>query len=231
MSYKFRSFLVAVFLAVGSTPAKADFFGGDVAVLWQIYTEQIKQYYQMYEMVYMTRENLKLLKEFHSGQKQAFVNFQRLKNVPGIKTFRGWSKVEDAMSQIEQLYGTLPNAHMRPVMETSDHVSAEAVVMANAMNDFAENGDNAAKNIESLSKVADPKATARLTAQGLGIVVETLSQGLRGQGASLQLQAQAMAIQNKKEKDEARAFTNTTNSLANMMKGHKGKFQTPRFER
>lgn len=221
--------IVVVSLLISSSPAKADLFGGDTAVLTQILANAIKQYAELKNIVENGQDQLDLMRQINRGMNDSLYLAQTLfpNADPGI--YRDWRSTTEALIKLQSLYGLVtgsPNAKI--YLDTDQNVS-EAITLNNDIYKYTKGIDELGEVIKGYSHDVSPGGAQKLTAQTLGVVLQVMNQSLRTQAKGLKLQAQAMAIQNKKEKDSTKQYLEAANTLKVAMKNEKIQFVAPRF--
>jgi hypothetical protein len=210
-------------------PAKADLFGGDVAVLVQILANAIQQLAQLKNILDTGRDNLDLIREINRGINDSLGLAQTIYPDidPGI--YNDWQKVSDAINKLQQIYGIIPaNSNQRIYSDTDTQV-AEAVALNNSIYEYTKEIDEIGEAVKSYSHQVSPGGAQKLTAQTLGVMLHVLNQNLRAQATGLKLQAQGLALQNKKDKDHSREYLLAAQTLKASMKSQNTNFQSPRF--
>lgn len=225
---KIISIFIAASLAV-STPAKADMFGADVAVLIEILANALKQYIELKNIVENGRDQLDLIREINRGVNDSLRLAQTINpNIdPGI--YKDWQNAGDALAKLQSIYGIVTNSPDSKVYSDTDQNVAEAVTLNNDIYKYTQNIDELGEAIKDYSHDVSPGGAQKLTAQTLGVMLQVMNQSLRTQATGLKLQAQTMAVQNKKEKDSTKQYLETANTLRVAMKKEKIQFVAPRF--
>ncbi len=224
--------IFSIFLAASltvSTPAKADMFGGDVAVLIQILANALKQYIELKNIVENGRDQLDLIREINRGVNDS-LQLARMINPnmdPGL--YKDWQNAGDALAKLQSIYGIVTNSPDSKVYSDTDQNVAEAVTLNNDIYKYTQNIDELGEAIKEYSHEVSPGGAQKLTAQTLGVMLQVMNQSLRTQATGLKLQAQTMAVQNKKEKDSTKQYLETANTLRLAMKKEKIQFVAPRF--
>lgn len=223
-------------LAIGITvsmmfsgPAKADMFGGDVAVLVQILANALKQLIELQNLVKNGSDQLDLMRNINRGVNDSL---RLAKTIypdidPGL--YKDWQNVGDAIQKLETIYGIVTNSPDARIYRDTDQQVAEAVTLNNDIYKYTQNIDELGEVIKDYSHDVSPGGAQKLTAQTLGVMLQVMNQSLRTQATGLKLQAQTMAIQNKRDKDSTKQYLKTANTLRVAMKNEKVQFTAPRF--
>lgn len=227
-----KKWAIVVLLATSmSLPrsAKADLFGGDVAVLVQILANAIQQLAQLKNILDTGKDNLDLIREINRGINDSL---NLAKTVypdidPGI--YKDWNKVSDAINKLQQIYGIIPASSDQRIHSDTDNQVAEAITLNNSIYEYTKEIDEIGEAVKSYSHQVSPGGAQKLTAQTLGVMLHVLNQNLRAQATGLKLQAQGLALQNKKDKDHSREYLVAAQTLRASMKSQNTKFQSPRF--
>lgn len=224
--------LLAIGIAVSmifSAPAKADMFGGDVAVLVQILANALKQLIELQNLVKNGSDQLDLMRNINRGVNDSL---RLAKTIypdidPGL--YKDWQNVGDAIQKLETIYGIVTNSPDARIYRDTDQQVAEAVTLNNDIYKYTQNIDELGEVIKDYSHDVSPGGAQKLTAQTLGVMLQVMNQSLRTQATGLKLQAQTMAIQNKRDKDSTKQYLETANTLRVAMKNEKVQFMAPRF--
>ncbi len=220
--------LILILVLSMATPARADLFGGDVAVLTQILANALIQLQQLRSILGTASGELDLIRQINQGINDSLNLIQTLTpNLdPGI--YRDWT-TQDAVSKLQSLYGTVVNSPDAQVQNDTDETIAEAVSFNNSYYKYTAQLDQVGEQIKVASHAVSPGGASKLTAQALGLVIEVLNQSLRAQATALKLQGQALALTNKREKDETKNFLEASDELNTAVKSEKVDFSVPRF--
>ena len=225
-----RRFLVMM-LMLGTLcrPASADLFGGDVAVLTQILANALQQLAQLRNILNTGKQNLDLIRDINRGINDSLRMLRELHpNLdPGI--YKDWKNVNEALRQIEAIYGGAGETPESRPQRDMDQGIAEAITFNNSYYDYSAQLDQIAEQIKAASHEVSPGGAQKLTAQALGLIIQVLNQNLRAQATSLKLNAQAMAIENRRNKAQSRHYTEAGKTLRQAMKAETVKFEVPRF--
>lgn len=222
--------LVTLFnFAIAPNTARADLFGGDVAVLSQILIQAISQLTELKKILSTGSDTLELLNEINRGINDSL---RLLKNIdpnldPGI--YRDWENVNDAVQRLQAIYGGVVNSPEAQIQKDTDQSVAEAVSFNNSFYKWTKDLDSIGEDIKSASHDVSPGGAQKLTAEALGLIIQVLNQNLRAQATSLKLQAQSMAIENRKEKESTKDILTTGGALTAAMKNEKSSYPIPRF--
>ena len=216
-------------LAVPARVARADLFGGDVAVLTQILAQAIMQLQQLRNLMGAASDQLDLIREINRGINDSL---NLLKNIdpnldPGV--YRDWDNVSFAVRRLEELYGGVQNSPEAKIQKDADQSVAEAVAFNNSFFKWSGQLDQVGEQIKSSSHSVSPGGAQKLTAQALGLIIQVLNQNLRAQATGLKLQAQSMAIANRREKEATKDNLTTSTALKTAFKTEKAAYSIPRF--
>lgn len=225
---KFTALCLSLFL-ISAQPARADLFGGDVAVLAQILANAIQQLAQLRQILDTGKSNLDLIREINRGINDS-LNLVRTvyPNIdPGI--YKDWQSVQDAIGKLETIYGVASASPNQRIYRDADQNVAEAIQLNNSIYEYTKQIDEIGEAVKQVSHDVSPGGAQKLTAQTLGVMLHVMNQNLRAQATGLKLQAQTMALQNKKDKDSTREFLSNSETLRVAMKNEKVEFKAPRF--
>ncbi len=221
--------LVVVSALSFAPSARADMFGGDIAVLMQILANAIQQLAQLESILNNGKDSLDLIREINRGINDS-LNMVRTINPnadPGI--YKDWQSVQDAVQKVQSIYGVASASPDQRVYQDTDQNIAEAVRMNNSIYDYTKQIDEIGEAVKEASHSVSPGGAQKLTAQTLGVMLHVMNESLRAQATGLKLQAQSMALENKREKDSTREYLSNSQTLRTAMKTEQAEFKAPRF--
>ncbi|MBI2712247.1 MAG: hypothetical protein HYX41_05220 [Bdellovibrio sp.] len=225
--------LAAIILAlqlIFASPARADMFGGDVAVLMQILANALQQLAQLRNILQTGRDNVDLIRDINRGINDSLNLIRTISpnSDPGL--YKDWDKVSEALNKLEAVYGIAIESRDLRVQKDTDQSVAEAVALNNSIYKYTTTIDQIGELIKSQSHSVSPGGAAKLTAQSLGVMLNLQNEMLRTQATGLKLQAQALALQNRKDKERTRQMVAGADGLNSALGGAKPEFKLPRFE-
>jgi len=228
-----RKRLCAVFTALGlllpGQAARADLFGGDVAILTQILANAIQQLAQLRQVLETGNDTLGLLQDINRGINDSL----RMAETLGIRVdpglYRELREMDKAINSVETIFGRAVDSKLANVQRNTDQTVAEAITFNNELNEYAKRLDRVGEEIKTFSHAVSPGGAAKLTAQSVGVMIHVMNQQIRATGQGLKLQAQALAIQNKQEKDKTEQYLKEGEKLKTKLQSLEAKFQAPRF--
>lgn len=222
--------LVVVFLMGGLAAPKAKAqFSSDAPILLEILANNISQLYQLYEMVQTAQDNLRMMRDLNQGLDTALNLYNSLNPPTNPGQYRSWKNVGSALGQLRTLYGQVAGTKEAAVQQDIDRGVAEAISLKNQVYEYTRKSDRISQKIQSRSNSTSSKGAQRLTAQSVGVLIETQNQSTRTQASQLQLSAQALALVNRKDKEYARRVSEDTGILSAALKSTRTSFSTPRF--
>jgi len=210
-------------------PVKADFFGGDIPLLIQIVVNTLQQLAQLRAILGNAEDSLALMRDINRGINDALNVARTISGDRGPGVFENWKTVDEALRQIQEIYGIVVPSPNSRVEQTTDQSVAEAVKLNNSVYDYTKQIDELGEQIKSYSHAVSPGGAQKLTAQTLGVMLHVMNQSLRTQATGLKLQAQSLELTNRREKESSRAIVQNNLDLKNAMSDANPKFQTPRF--
>ena len=192
--------------------ARADIWGGDVAVLLQILAEQIKQYYQLKSIIENGKDQMGFLRTLNSG----LDNSMGLLNSLPIKDEKVLADVREfraAMQKVALLYGQIPKSPDESMHSVQDQTVAESLRMANSFKEFSEAQERNSEIIAIQARQASPKGAARMQAETSAEILRSLSQLLRLNTQMLKLQSESLAMSNRNAKQGVASFQKVNEDL------------------
>lgn len=210
--------------------ARADMFGGDVAVLIQILANAVQQLAQLQNLLNNGKDSLNLMKDINRGINDSLNLIRTISPNTDPGLYKDWEKVSDALSKIENIYGIVIDSKDSKVQKDTDQSIAEAVALNNSVYKYTKMIDEIGELIKSQSHAVSPGGAAKLTAQSLGVMLNLQNEMLRTQATGLKLQAQALALQNRKDKDRTRQMVSGADNINSALSKAQPEFKLPRFE-
>ena len=216
------------FGGLAAPKAKAQ-FSTDAPILLEILANNVTQLYQLYEMVRTAQDNLRMMRDLSQGLDTALNLYSSLNPPTDPGQYRSWRNVGNALGQLRSLYGQVAATKEAAVQQDIDRGVAEAISLKNRVYEYTRKSDRIGRQIQSRSNSTNSKGAQRLTAQSVGVLIETQNQATRTQATQLKLSAQALALANRKDKEYARRVSQDTGALAAALKSTRTSFSTPRF--
>lgn len=198
-------------------PAKADLFGGDVAVLVQILANAIQQLAQLQKILSTGSDTLGIMKDINQGIKQGLAIIQMInpKFNPGI--YGNLDTADKVLRAIEDLYGVIPETAEARLQAAHDQSVAESISMNGSLFNFADQADEESKRILAHAALVNQKGAAKLTAQSVAILIGVSTQVLRTNSMMLKMMGENIAMQNRSSKLESAQFKTQYESLSNAL--------------
>ena len=218
MSAKKRILAVFIcFTLITPKPAKADLFGGDVAVLVQILAQTIKQLYELQRIVSTGQDTLSLMRDINRGIRDglAVIRIINPKFNPGL--YGGLETADQVQRAIEDLFGAIPQTSEYRLQEAQDKSVAESISMNGTLFQYADSVDDETKRIIAHSQSTNPQGSAKLTNQALAVLIGVTTQVLRTNSMMLKMMGQNMALSNRKEKLQATQFKAQYEGISNAL--------------
>lgn len=194
--------------------AKADMFGGDVAVLLQILQENIRHYLQLQQMIQQGKNADEFLRALNSGLDNSIGLLDSLP-IKDEKILADLKQFKAAMGKVESLYGVIPKSPDEALHLLHDQSVAESLRMANSFKEFSDAQEKNSEIIAIQARQASPKGAARMQAETSAEILRTLSQLIRLNTQMLKLQSEQVAMSNKSAKDNVAGFKKINDDLGN----------------
>lgn len=209
--------ILLCFTLITPRPAKADLFGGDVAVLVQILAQTIKQLYELQRIVSTGQDTLSLMRDINRGIRDglAVIRIINPKFNPGL--YGGLETADQVQRAIEDLYGTIPQTSEYRLQEAQDRSVSESIAMNGTLFQYADSVDEETKRIMAHSQSTNPQGSAKLTNQSLAVLIGVTTQVLRTNSMMLKMMGQNMALSNRKEKLQATQFKTQYEGISNAL--------------
>ncbi len=218
MSLKKRIIAITLcFTLIVPKPAKADLFGGDVAVLVQILAQTIKQLYELQRIVSTGQDTLSLMRDINRGIRDglAIIRIVNPKFNPGL--YGGLETMDQVQRAIEDLYGAIPQTSEYRLQEAQDRSVSESIAMNGTLFQYADSVDEETKRIIAHAQKVSPQGAGKLTAESLAVLIGVTTQVLRTNSMMLKMMGQNMALSNRKEKLQATQFKAQYEGISNAL--------------
>ena len=220
--------LIISFSVMVPRPAKADMFGGDVAVLVQILANALQQLAQLRQILSTGSDTLDLLRDINRGIRDGLAAIQMInpKFNPGL--YGSLDTADQVMRAINDLYGAIPQTSESRLQQAQDQSVSESIAMNGTLFQFADQADEESKRIIAHARDVNPQGAAKLTAQSIAVLIGVTSQVLRTNSMMLKMMGQNMAIENRKGKLQSEQFKTQYEGLSSGFNGvSKGTSLTP----
>lgn len=213
---------------MGGQPARADLFGGDVAVLTQILAESIKQYYQLKEIIGQGRDQIEFLRNLNAGIENSIGLLQSLpvkdeKILAELRDFQG------AIQTITDVYGRIPKSKEAAMQALHDQTIAESLRMITSFKEYSEKQEENSILIAAQSRDASPKGAARMQAETSAQILRSLSQLIRLNTQMLKMQSEQFAMHNKSGKESVGNFQKLNQDFGRSFQGFKSEMGLVKF--
>lgn len=173
-------------LSFAAVPARADLFGGDVAVLAKILVETIKQVRELQKQSDLLEDELR-------GINDRIRRLAAIKEIIQGTSSEEWKNPAKAVRRLSDIYYTLP-----PELRTkkADAVESElrrAVDLATRITNSAGDAHRTGADLEKDALGKSPGVAQKLTASGVGSLIELSAQNQVAQGTIISLLTQMVA--------------------------------------
>jgi hypothetical protein len=203
-----------------SQSARADLFGGDVAVLVQILAEDLQRYAQLKQMINQGKDQVEFLQQLNSGLENSYGLLQSLP-VKDESILANLRQFQDAVKSIDNVYGTIPKSESAVMEALHDQTIAESLRMVNSFKDYSDQQEQNSIMIAAQSQDASPKGAARMAAETSARVLQSLSQLIRLDTQMLKMQSEQFAMSNKGGKDSVKNFQKVNTDFGKSFQGFK----------
>jgi hypothetical protein len=208
--------------------AHADIWGADVGVLTQILAENIKQYYQLEEMVQQGHDASDYLRMINAGIDNSIGLLQSLpiKDEKILAELRDFKKSTD---KVQSLYGLVPKSPEQSMQTLHDDTVAESFRMATSFKEFSDTEEKNSEVIAIEARDASPKGAARMQAETSAQILKSLAQLIRLDTQILKMQSEQLAMNNKASKDQVSNFQKVNDDLGSGFLNFKPDMKLERF--
>lgn len=206
------SFLILASLY--SRSARADLFGGDVAVLSQILLQTIKTVYELKNIVETGEDTLRLMRDINSGLRSGIFSINISNPNFRVGVYGNLKDKSSVLLALQSVYGRAPEGMDKELINSQDESVAEVISMNRNLYDYADQVDRERDKILYHAQQVSPQGAGKLQNQALGILIGVSTQLLRTQSQLLKIMAQNMAYETRKEKLATRNFQENYQGLS-----------------
>ncbi len=198
--------------------ARADLFGGDVAVLVQILANALQQLAQLRQLLSTGNDTLGLLRDINTGIRDGLSIIQVInpKFNPGL--YGNARDANQVLQIITDLYGQIPQTSQSGLEAAQDQSVAESLAMHGTLYEYADQVDAESQRMLSHAKFVSPQGAAKLQAQSLAVLIGVTTQVLRTNSAMLKMMAQNMALENRQSKIRSEQFRSKYEDMSNALR-------------
>jgi hypothetical protein len=215
---KFYPFLIATSLFMStmlhSFSARADIFGGDVAVLVQILHNAVQQLMMLRQTLDIAKGDSDLLRKVNRDIESALGEIHAIQDITRETTELG--KVRDPIeliNRVRSIYGRIPRLGEMKSLEMSDHVVGNGFGVDNDTYMHASQIDAAGVRLQEQSRNASPGRAQQLSAQTLTIMLHSLAQIERTDATHLRVSSAALALRSSEEKNHRESFDQSYSAM------------------
>ncbi|MBL7545113.1 MAG: hypothetical protein JNL11_14950 [Bdellovibrionaceae bacterium] len=200
MKKYFIQIFLSLILLLPVSPARADLFGADVAVLTQILVQSIQTVIQLKSILDNGQDALNLARDLNAGIRSGLdlIRIINPKFNPGV--YGDLRDSQNVLRAIEAIYGATPEGADQDLIRSQDMSVAEVISMNRNLYDYADQVDRERERILYHSQVVSPQGSAKLQNQSLAVLIGVMTQLLRTQSQMLKIMAQNTALETRKEK-------------------------------
>ncbi len=214
MKKRITSIIMVIVLCLPPRSAKADLFGGDVAVLIQILAQAIQTVTQLKSILENGKDTLDLLRDINEGVRSGLdaIKIINPNFDPGV--YGNLKDSQTVLKAIEAVYGASPKGMDEDLMRSQDQSVAEVIAMNRNLYDYADQVDREKDRILFHAQVVSPQGAGKLQNQAIGVLIGVMTQLLRTQSQMLKIMGQNMAMENRKEKLATKNFQENYESIS-----------------
>lgn len=188
------------------TPARADFFGGDIPLLTSILAQAIQQLAQLRSILGTGSDTLGLLRDVNEGIREAMGIMRTMNHTMQPGALSQFQTVDEMLRAVQDLYGMVPKTAEAKQQSFTDQSVSEGMTIHNQAFAYADQVDPEAERIKDYSRGVSPAGAGRLTAQSIGVLINVTNQLLRTNAAMLKIMSEDLALHNRHEKVNSEQF-------------------------
>jgi hypothetical protein len=222
--------LVAMLCFATSFQSAHAFISTDAPILLKMLLNNVSQLTQLVLLVEKSTDQVRMMRDLHSGIHDALKVHEHLKFKSEGDLYEKWKTTSDALTKIQSIYGRLKeDKRSLKRLGESDRALAEALSQRRHALNIVDASSEIATDLKRAANLSSQKGAARLTAQGVGNLIDVSSETLRTQNESLKLQATSLLKENSEEKARNNHLIEVSDEMKRMMASSKTKFSRPRL--
>ena len=188
--------------------AQADFWGGDVVVLTQILAQTVQEIYKLQQIIGKTSETVSLLEDMNRGVKEVLriADTAHAQLPPGV--YAQAREIGAATTLAETTYGGIGSnapAHVK----NNYRSGIEALTLSEDAFDYSTFLDEKGERVKSSAVLANQASATRLSAETLGVILESVDHSSRIQAKELELNSTSKIQESAVEDAQFQSFANT----------------------
>ncbi len=211
-----------------SGTARADLWGGDVAVLVQILAENLRRYQQLKSMIEQGKDQIDYLRWLNAGIDNSIGLLESLP-IKDEKVLADLREFKRAAEKVESLYGRVPKSPEEALQLLQDQTVAESLRMATSFKDYSEKQERNSELIAAQARQASPRGAVRMQAEMSAEILKSLAQLIRLNTQSLKLQSEQLALTNKTSKDSVANYQRVNQNFGSKFSTFKPEMDLVRF--
>ena len=186
--------------------ARADFWGGDLPLLFQIVTNTLEELVRLKAILDNGKDTLGLLNEVNRGINDALALIRTMNTTLSPGVLAQYKNPRELYDVLTRIYGQIPRTSQAGLETLHDQTVAESITLHNQAFDYAAAIDPEAERIKDYSRVASPAGAAKLTAESVGVLIHVSNQILRTNAAMLKILSENLAMNNRTGKLSSEQF-------------------------
>lgn len=198
--------------------ARADIFGGDLALLTELIAKAVEQIQQLQSILNATGQATSILEDMNRGVREVL----RLADTAHIplppEVYQQANTLDSATRLSHEVFGELPGtAPKYGVMQYQS--GTEALYLSEDALDYSSFLDKQGESVKQSAVVANQSAATRLTAETLGVLLHAVSHSNRLEAKSLEISATQRLQDSQRENARYESFVNTHQSIEDDLRG------------
>jgi hypothetical protein len=183
-------------------------FGEDIPFLIQIVTQSIQEVSSLTQIIGKSRETVSLLEDMNRGVKDV-LHLAETAHVPlPPQVYEQAKQIDQATQTAESIYGPL-SEHSPRFTQTQYRSGVEGLFLSQDAFDYSNFMDGQGRKIKDSAVVADQSSATRLTAESMGVLLQTVDQTNRLQAKSLEMSSTGRIEESSKENARFESFVDT----------------------
>ncbi len=212
-----KIFLVFCCLILVGPTAHADWFGADLAYLAQIVNNTLGTLNALSAQNEYWNEDM-------AGINDKIERLQTIKNLVQPSSWKKWRNPQEALRRLKLIYDTMPPEYRSKKSNLIENEISNAMILVSQVSPDARSAYKSGKELERRGENASPGVAEKLTASGVGSMLQVQSQTLILESHITSLLAQMLAEANERETRSVVSRGSTFRSVSRSLTGKQSSF-------
>ena len=213
-----RKYFLVVFCLFGFAPvAHADWFGADLAYLAQIVQNTLGTLTQL-------QQETGYLSDAYAGINDKIIRLKTIENLVQPSSWSKWRNPKEALRRLKLIYDTMPAQYHNKKSDLIENEISDAMTLVSQVSPNARRAYESGRELERRGENVSPGVAEKLTASGVGSMLQVQSQTMILESHITSLLAQMLADANERETRSVVSRGETFRSVSSSLKARRSSF-------